>query len=87
MAEKRTYEVLVHPDALWSIRSIAKWADYSYSAIAKNFITDPDFPKPAPQDGTRKPRWRAGDVMAFFGVDRASSPARPRSRDSRVAGS
>lgn len=74
MSAPRDREILVHPDALWSIRSIAKWADYSYSAIAQNFVTQPDFPRPVPQDGSRKPRWRAGDVMAYFGVP-ASSPA------------
>lgn len=88
MSEKRGYDVMVHPDALWSIRSIAKWSDYSYSTVANTFVNDPDFPKPVPQDGTRKPRWRAGDVMAFFGVDpQVSWPVRSPNHGSRAASS
>lgn len=73
MSEPRDRDVLVHPDALWSVASIAKWADYSYSAIAQDFITRPDFPKPVPRSDNRKPRWHARDVMAWFGVP-ISSP-------------
>lgn len=61
-------DLIVHPDALWSTRSIARWSDYSLSMVTQHLINDPDFPKPVRWSDDGQPRWIAGQVMAFFGV-------------------
>lgn len=59
--------LITHPRALWSIRTIAKWGEYSVSHTAQQIVTHPDFPKPIRVLGDKgKPRWMAGEVMAFF---------------------
>lgn len=69
-------DIIVHPDALWSVSSIARWADYSVSTVKHDIITQETFPKPRRYSESGNPRWVAGEVMAFFGVTpSASSPA------------
>lgn len=81
-------DIIVHPDALWSVASIARWCDYTVSAVKHDIITQDGFPKPRRYAINGKPRWVAGEVMAFFGViPGASSPALSPNPESRTSGS
>lgn len=51
---------------LWSIATIALYAELSHSHVAQKVVCQPDFPKPIRILGTGKPRWKAGDVMQWF---------------------
>lgn len=51
---------------LWSIATIAEYAELSQSHVAQTIACRPDFPKAIRIDGVGKPRWKAGAVMEWF---------------------
>ena len=66
---------IIHPDALWGVSSIARFADYSYSKVVRDIVPREDFPKPIRVTDGCQPRWIAGEVIAWFHARRVSSPA------------
>lgn len=86
--QKVSANPIVHPDALWSIASIARWADYTVSAVKQDIITQPNFPKPKRYAGNANPRYLAREVMAFFDVTPSTSSPDPMlNLDSKAANS
>lgn len=58
---------------LWSADTIAEYAELSPDYV-KNAVTKrPDFPRPIRLEGNGHPRWKAGEVMAFFEANQVSS--------------
>lgn len=51
---------------LWSLATIALYAELSPSHVAQKVVCQPDFPKAIRINGTGKPRWKAGEVMQWF---------------------
>lgn len=49
----------------WSVATIAAFLEYSGNYTANEIVNRPDFPRPAKIGGNGKPRWKAGDVMAW----------------------
>lgn len=60
---------------LWSVRTIAAFADLSESHVAQKIVNREDFPRPSKIDGVGHPRWPAGEVMAWFEAHRVSPQA------------
>ena len=69
---------------LWSLATIAEYAELSASHIAQKVVCQPDFPRPIRILGSGKPRWKAGDVMAWFEANQAASPVQPQKSGSRT---
>lgn len=57
---------------LWSLATIANYAELSESHVAQKVVCKPAFPRPIRLDGSGHPRWLAGEVMAYFEANRAS---------------
>lgn len=57
---------------LWSLATIAAYAELSESHVAQKVVSKPGFPRPIRLDGNGHPRWLAGEVMAYFEASRAS---------------
>jgi predicted DNA-binding transcriptional regulator AlpA len=55
-----------HERALWSVADIARYTSMSPSRIRDSIVCQPDFPRAIRATPTSHPRWRAGDVWAWF---------------------
>lgn len=63
---------VMHPEALWSVQSIAAWGDYEVNYVANVLVRLEGFPKPLRLvKETSHPRWRAGDIWEWA-ANRAS---------------
>lgn len=65
-AKPRADGVLMHPRALWSYAHIALYSGYAYNYIVNDLSARIDFPKPIRASVGAQPRYRAGEVMAYF---------------------
>lgn len=51
---------------LWSMATIARYAEKSVSTIQQRVVTRPDFPNPVREYPGAQPRWVAREVMDWF---------------------
>lgn len=58
--------LIMHPDALWSYAQIALYSSLEYNYILNDVSCRPGFPKPIRITPTAHPRYKAGEVMAYF---------------------
>lgn len=58
-------EPVMHPDAWWSVSTIARVIEYSYAQTCK-IVCLPDFPRPTHLMENSHPRWKAGEVMKWL---------------------
>lgn len=76
----------LHPDAWWSTSSIALWLDYSVSRVEAKVVNLPGFPEPEHFWEGAHPRWKAGEVMAFWARHLAALRARRQTLGNRSSG-
>lgn len=65
VAPKGRHEPIMHPDAYWSLVSIARVIEFSVHQ-ARKIVCQPDFPGPTRFVENGYPRWKAGDVMKWL---------------------
>ena len=72
----------------WSIKTIAAFLEYAEDYVANDLTKREDFPRPAKIGGNGRPRWKAGEVMAWadqwLPASPVSSPVPTRSRGSNA---
>lgn len=62
---------IFHERALWTLDDIARYASMSKSRLRESIVYKPDFPAAIRPVPSAHPKWKAGEVWAWFEAHRA----------------